>query len=216
MINVWVDALLSQKMMNNISSQVCRFSRWYSFQVFVCVGYATCLSIHYQKTDKYKWKYRGNIFVDKFLRDFTDGNIPSVYTEGITVGKKIKTKQKNDDVSGFTNGILSVNSVDKSVGKLVYTIHHVNYKGNHRRTKSVGIFQRAPELFTFQLHCYLLFFTDKIIDGMKSCRCYLAVLWKNSIDLKFSFKYYRRNRRRTEKLSVIVGGFWKLFMKLKI
>jgi hypothetical protein len=28
------------------------------------------------------------------LRDFTDGNIPSVYTEGITVGKKNKTKQK--------------------------------------------------------------------------------------------------------------------------
>jgi hypothetical protein len=54
---------------------------------------------HYQKIDKYKQKYRGNIFVGKFPRDFTDGNIPSVYTEGITVGKKIKTKQKNDDVS---------------------------------------------------------------------------------------------------------------------
>jgi len=41
--------------------------------------------IHYQKIDKYKRKYRGNISVGKF---------PSVYTEGITVGKKIKTKQK--------------------------------------------------------------------------------------------------------------------------
>jgi len=49
---------------------------------------------HYQKIDKYKRKYRGNIFVGKFLRDFTNENIPSVYTEGITVGKKIKTKQK--------------------------------------------------------------------------------------------------------------------------
>ena len=49
---------------------------------------------HYQKIDKYKRKYRGNIFVGKFPRDFTDGNIPSVYTDGTTVGKKIKTKQK--------------------------------------------------------------------------------------------------------------------------
>jgi len=52
---------------------------------------------HYQKVDKYKRKYRGNISVGKFPRGFTDGNIPSVYTdgnipsvytEGITVGKK--------------------------------------------------------------------------------------------------------------------------------
>jgi hypothetical protein len=58
------------------------------------------LWIHYQKIDKYKQKYRGNIFVGKFLRDFTDGNIPSVYTDGITVRKKFKTKQKKkDDVS---------------------------------------------------------------------------------------------------------------------
>jgi len=54
----------------------------------------TILIIHYQKTDKYKRKYRGNIYVGKFLRDFTNENIPSVYTEGIMVGKKIKTKQK--------------------------------------------------------------------------------------------------------------------------
>jgi len=50
--------------------------------------------IHYQKIDKYKQKYRENISVGKFSRDFTDGNILSLYTEGITVGKKIKTKQK--------------------------------------------------------------------------------------------------------------------------
>jgi len=30
---------------------------------------------------------------------------------------------------------------------------------------------------------------------------------KNSINLKFSFKYYRRNHRRIEKSSIIVGGF---------
>jgi hypothetical protein len=52
------------------------------------------LCCHYQKIDKYKRKYRRNIFVGKFPRDFTDGNIPSVYTDGITVGKKFKTKQK--------------------------------------------------------------------------------------------------------------------------
>jgi hypothetical protein len=40
---------------------------------------------HYQKIDKYKRKYRGNISVGKFLKDFT---------EGIIVGKKNKTKQK--------------------------------------------------------------------------------------------------------------------------
>ena len=44
--------------------------------------------IHYQKTDKYKRKYRGNISVGKFPRDFTDAHIPSVYTEGITEGQK--------------------------------------------------------------------------------------------------------------------------------
>jgi hypothetical protein len=66
--------------------------------------------IHYQKIDKYKRKYRGNISVDKFPRDFTDGNIPSVYTEGITVGKKIKTKQKkNDDVSFLPTELPTVN-----------------------------------------------------------------------------------------------------------
>jgi len=39
--------------------------------------------------DKYKRKYRENISVSKFSRDFTDENISSVYTEGITVGKNI-------------------------------------------------------------------------------------------------------------------------------
>ena len=55
--------------------------------------------MHYQKIDKYKRKYRGNISVGKFPRDCTDGNIPSVYTEGITVGKKLKQSKKNNDVS---------------------------------------------------------------------------------------------------------------------
>jgi hypothetical protein len=60
----------------------------------LCYFPKLCHNGHYQKIDKYKRKYRGNIFVGKFPRDFTDGNIPSVYTNGITVGKKFKTKQK--------------------------------------------------------------------------------------------------------------------------
>ena len=60
---------------------------------------STFFHFHYQKIDKYKWKYWRNISVGKFSKDFTDENIPSVYTEGITMGNKIKTKQKkNDDV----------------------------------------------------------------------------------------------------------------------
>jgi hypothetical protein len=65
---------------------------------------------HYQKIDKYKRKYRGNIFVGKFSRDFTDENIPSVYTDGITVGKNIKQSKKKDDVSFLPT--------ENSVGKL--------------------------------------------------------------------------------------------------
>jgi hypothetical protein len=50
--------------------------------------------IRYQKIDKYKRKYRGNIFVGKFSRDFTNENIPSLYTEGITARKKLKQSKK--------------------------------------------------------------------------------------------------------------------------
>ena len=70
---------------------------------------------HYQKINKYKQKYRENIFIGKFPRDFTDGNIPSVYTDGITVGKKFKTKQKKkDDVSFLPTEL----PTEFSVGKL--------------------------------------------------------------------------------------------------
>jgi len=53
-----------------------------------------CQKKHYQKINKYKQKYRGNIFVGKFSRDFTDENIPSVYTKGITLEKKLKQSKK--------------------------------------------------------------------------------------------------------------------------
>ena len=88
----------------------------------------------YQKINKYKRKYRGNIFVVKFPRDFTDGNIPSVYTQGITVGKKIKTKQKkNDDVSFLPTKLPTesptefVPSVIPSVNLLVNCEHCSSY-----------------------------------------------------------------------------------------
>ena len=112
---------------------------------------------HYQKINKYKRKYRENISVGKFTRDFTDGNILSVYTEGITVGKKFKTKQKKLmtchflptelPTEFFTNRITVVNSL--------VNCEHCSSCQLQRELPtefSVGIFQRAPELFTFQLH----------------------------------------------------------------
>jgi len=71
---------------------------------------------HYQKINKYKRKYRENISVGKFQRNFTDGNILSVYTEGITVRKKNKTKQKKMMACHFftneiTDGIYSVGKI---------------------------------------------------------------------------------------------------------
>ena len=69
---------------------------------------------HYQKIDKYKRKYRWNIFVGKFPRDFTDENIPSVYINRITVRKKFKTKQKKeDDVSFLPTELPTENTIGK-------------------------------------------------------------------------------------------------------
>jgi len=60
-----------------------------------------------------------DIFVGKLPRDFTDGNILSVYTEGITVKKNIKTKQKKMMTCHFYQRNYRRNkSVGKSVGKL--------------------------------------------------------------------------------------------------
>jgi len=42
MINVWAYALLNRKMMEEISSQVCRLFSRYSFQASSCVGYTIC------------------------------------------------------------------------------------------------------------------------------------------------------------------------------
>jgi len=49
--------------------------------------------------------------------DFSDGNIPSVYTEGITVKKKI-IKKNNDMLFLPTKYSQFVKSVGKIIGKL--------------------------------------------------------------------------------------------------
>jgi hypothetical protein len=43
---------------------------------------------NYQKIKKYKRKYWGNIFIGKLQTNFTYGNIPSVFTDGIILEKK--------------------------------------------------------------------------------------------------------------------------------
>ena len=45
-VNVLVDAPFSQKMMEEISSQVCIFFGRYSFQASSCIVSATCWSIY--------------------------------------------------------------------------------------------------------------------------------------------------------------------------
>jgi hypothetical protein len=146
--------------------------------------------IQYQKTDKYKQKYWENIFVGKLPINFTDKNVPSVFTEGITVGKTIiKTKQKKWWSAIFTNGITDeIYFVSKFVGKL-WTLFIMSI------TKGI---------------------TNKKFCQIESRWYYLAVFWKILIKLKFEIKYYRRNHRWIEKSSVIFDGLWKFFIKLNI
>jgi hypothetical protein len=42
------------------------------FYMFKRSIYYFLISINYQKIDKYKWKYRENIFIGKLPMDFTD------------------------------------------------------------------------------------------------------------------------------------------------
>ena len=72
------------------------------------------VSNHYQKIDKYKWKYWKNIFLDKFPIDFTDENIPSVYTDGITYGPI----ERNTD--GMKWIILFLHTF--SIGKIIFLL----------------------------------------------------------------------------------------------
>jgi hypothetical protein len=78
--------------------------------------------------------------------NFTNENILLVYTERITVEKKIKTKQKKYDNMSFilielpTELILSVKSL-VNCSLLPDTIHHVNYKGNHQQNIPLVFFR---------------------------------------------------------------------------
>ena len=78
---------------------------------------------HYQKINKYKRKYRGNIPVGKFSREFNEGNISSVYTEGFTAGKKNSKKKKIMTChflpTDYRRNCSLGNSVGKSVGNSV-------------------------------------------------------------------------------------------------
>jgi effector-binding domain-containing protein len=59
-------------------------------------------------------------FHRQIIANFTEGNIPSVYTEGITVKKKeIKTRPKGTMMCIYTNEITGIiNTVSKIIGKL--------------------------------------------------------------------------------------------------
>jgi hypothetical protein len=77
----------------------------------------------------------------------TNGNI-----EGITVGKKLKQSKKNDDVSFLPTELPT--EIIPSVNSLVNCEHCSSCQLQRESPTefSVGIFQRALELFTFQLH----------------------------------------------------------------
>ena len=108
-------------------------------------------------------------------------NIPLVYTEGITVGKKIKTKQKkNDDVSFLPTELLtefipSVNLLVKIWTLFIMSITKGITDGQFRR-----YFPESSRTVHFPIALLII------------------VL-------------YGQNHRRIEKSSVLFGGFLKKF-----
>jgi len=140
---------------------------------------------HYQKIDKYKRKYRENIFVGKLPTNSTDGNTLSIFTEGITAEKIIiTTKQKNNDVSFLptklpTEFILSVKSIGKFVGKL-WTLFIMTITKRITNKKFCQYFPESSGNVHFPIALLI------------------TVL-------------YRQNHRRIEKSSVLFGGFLKNF-----
>jgi hypothetical protein len=76
------------------------------------------MSLHYLKIDKYA-KYWENISVGNFPMDFPDGNIPSIYTEGITVEKNLKQSKEKRWRVIYTNKITNrIYVIGKIVDKL--------------------------------------------------------------------------------------------------
>ena len=128
-------------------------------------------------------------------------------TEGITVGKKIKTKQKKNLTCHFYQRNYRWNySVGKFVGKL-WTLFIMSI------TKGItdGIFRRyfleSSRTVHFPIALLIAVLYGQNHRRIEKSPVLFGGFWKNSIDLKFSFKYYKGNHRRIEKLSVIVGGF---------
>jgi len=128
------------------------------------------ISWHYQKINKYKWKYRGNIFVGKLQMDFTHGNISSIFWfvfidfliifprylsiyRGNYSGKKIiKTMMCHFYQWNYRRNLsLRYNS---SLNSLVNCEHYLlcQLQKESPTANSVGIFQRALKLFTSHLH----------------------------------------------------------------
>jgi hypothetical protein len=156
----------------------------FRFIILWLINYCSWLfTLHYQKIDKYKRKYRKNISVGKFPRDFTGENISSVYTEGITMGKKLKqSKKKNDDVSFLPTELPTKLSVIPSVNLLV-------------------------KIWTLFIMSITKRITDEIVrryflESFKTVHFPIALL---------IVVLYGQDHRRIEKSSVLFGGFLKKF-----
>jgi hypothetical protein len=106
-------------------------------------------------------------------------------------------------------------SVGKSVGKLwilfIKSITNGITNGIFRR-----YFSESSRTVHLPIALLIVVLYRKNRQRIKKSSVLFSCFLKNSINLKFSFKYYRQNHRWIEKSSVIVGGFWKLFTKLKI
>jgi len=91
-----------------------------------------------------------------FRRKFTDEYIPSVYTEGITVRKKIIKKNKKNNDMLFLSTELPMKFIT-SVKSLVNCEHYSSYQLQRESSTEnfISIFQRVLKLFTFQLYCSL-------------------------------------------------------------
>ena len=103
--------------------------------------------LHYQKIYKYKWKYVPRKYFCRYISDgfYRRKYSFSIYWENYSGKKNLKQSKKKWWRVIFTYEIYSVG---KSISKL-WTLFIMSI------TKGIidVIFQRALELFTFQLHC---------------------------------------------------------------
>jgi len=101
---------------------------------------------HYQKIDKYKRKYRGNISVGKFPRDFTDGKFPRYIPRELPWEKNLKQSKKKMMTCHFYR-----------------RIYRRNYRRNYRRKYSLGnsVSKFVGKLWTL----FIMLITKGITDG---------------------------------------------------